>query len=503
MNGKIGTIIAGYNDPSVNQFRFVVNNNGKTESEIPIRKGQYVEVMEHNKLVAIIMEIFKTNRYFSRAESVKEYDNLKGVQSIFPTDRWEYIVAVAKPLGKYDPNSSKLDRVSYPPSPGTSVYLAGEETLIKLIGLNMQSGLNLGKIRYHEELDARIDMTRLIQKHIAILAMSGAGKSYTSSVLIEELLSRNIDSGRIAVVLIDVHGEYSSLGDKPTNSKFRDFSSKVDVIKSPYMTINTAMLSAYQIGKFQSNISATQIRELNRIIGEYRTKNPSYSYSLQDLINEIASDDQINVKSKEALLGWLYPLENMRIFIDRENPNVEELVKPGRAIILDLSDMISITRKQILVAYFAQRLFNLRKNEKICPFLLIIEEAHQFCPEGRAISKKIIETYSREGRKFGSSLCLLSQRPVKLSTTALSQCGTHVIMKVTNPYDLDHIKKSSEQITSDTLGLISTLPVGESIIVGAAVNFPIFVKIRKKYSNTGENFLDLTEQAKKWDRITP
>ncbi|MBD3228533.1 MAG: DUF87 domain-containing protein [Candidatus Lokiarchaeota archaeon] len=503
MTHKIGTVITGHNEPNVNQFRFVVDNNGENNSEIPIKKGQYVELFEYeSKIIAMVIDIFKTNRYFARAESVQEYNKLSEIQNIFPTDRWEYIVGIGKPIGKYNKNNSRLDQVSYPPSPGDSIYLASDETLIQLMGLNISNGLNLGKIRYHETLDAKFDLTRLVQKHIAILAMSGAGKSYTSSVLIEELLKRRREHGRIASIIIDVHGEYSFLNEKAKDKLNKiDFSNRIKLIKSPFMTLNTALLSAYQISKFQSHISPAQTRELNRIIWNYRQQVPGYTYSLKDLIEEIEKDDQIHVKTKDALLGWLYPLDNMEIFTDQENPNLEEEIVPGRGLILDLSDTISIMKKQILVSYFAQRLFDLRKNGKICPFILIIEEAHQFCPEGKAISKKIIETYSREGRKFGASLCLLSQRPVKLSTTALSQCGSHIIMRITNPYDLDHIRKSSEQITSETLGLISNLPVGEALIVGAATNFPLFVQIRKKLSSDKEAFLDLQDEAKKWEKI--
>ena len=513
LNKKIGTVIAYINEPNVNQFRFVLTEENNKNKKIPIRKGQFIELStDDGKIIAMVMEIYKTNRYFSRAESVREYEKTYGIQSIFPTEKWEHIIAIAKPLCKFNEfinekdNSNKstnfkLDRVSFPPSPGDYVYLASDDILNFLLGLKKTDGLNLGKIRYHENIDAKLDLTRFIQKHIAILAMSGAGKSYTTSVLIEELLNRDPSFGRIGVVIIDVHGEYASLCEKPNkNTGYKDFSELVKVIKSPYMTINTSYISGYQFGDYQPNMSPAQIRELNRIISEYRRKNPNMSYSLRDLIDYITADDQMNQRSKEAMLGWLDSLDYLHIFSDEENPKIEESVRPGRALIFDLSETISIKHKQILVAYFAERLFNLRKEKRICPFILIIEEAHQFCPEGKSISKRIIETYAREGRKFGASLCLISQRPVKLSTTALSQCGTHIIMRITNPSDLDHIKKSSEQITSETLGLISNLPIGEALIVGNAVNFPIFVKVREKCSNTGERFLKLEEEAKIWEK---
>ena len=88
-----------------------------------------------------------------------------------------------------------------------------------------------------------------------------------------------------------------------------------------------------------------------------------------------------------------------------------------------------------------------------------------------------------------------------MSTTVLSQCGTHIILRITNPYDLDHIKEGSEQITKESLKMISTLPIGEALVVGSAVNFPIFVKIRKKKSNPKTKFLDLEDSAKNFEEF--
>ena len=68
-------------------------------------------------------------------------------------------------------------------------------------------GLNLGKIVFHG-LDAKLNLTKLFHKHLAILAISGAGKSHLVSVFLEELLERSEDMGKPAIIVIDPHGEY-------------------------------------------------------------------------------------------------------------------------------------------------------------------------------------------------------------------------------------------------------------------------------------------------------
>jgi hypothetical protein len=137
----------------------------------------------------------------------------------------------------------------------------------------------------------------------------------------------------------------------------------------------------------------------------------------------------------------------------------------------------------MIIAYFLRELFNMRVKRKIAPFIAFVEEAHNFAPEKSSknnFSKGIIEKIAREGRKFNALLCLISQRPVHLSTTSLSQCNTHMYLRITNPYDLKHIGESSEGLTSELLKTITTLDVGESVIVGEASPFPLFVKIRRK-----------------------
>ena len=170
--------------------------------------------------------------------------------------------------------------------------------------------------------------------------------------------------------------------------------------------------------------------------------------------------------------------------------------------IIDLSETISRKRKQMIVAYLSKKLFEKRRQGRTPPFLLVLEEAHQYVPEKaraeHAISSGIIQTIAREGRKFHASLCLISQRPIQLSTTVLSQCNTHVIMRVTNPYDLKHIGESSEGITREVENQISGLRVGTALIVGEAVNFPIFVKVRKRNSRESEKGLPLEKAASEY-----
>jgi len=464
----IGTVISSIDGPSSGGFRFIVDESA--------RRGQFVMVeTAEGKIIARIADIIKTNRYFERAESVQEFERSgKSLTEMFPTDRWEYLVADANALGVYS-NNGMLIRSSFPPSPGSKVNLADNETLFKFFGLD-SSGLKLGNVEHHD-LKVNLNLTKLLQKHIAVLAISGAGKSYFVSCLLEELM--DMEKAGPAVIVIDTHGEYSGF----VNDK--NYSDKVEVIQGRKFKIGVPGLSANYISEFLSGLSSVQRRELNKFLSSMANKYRNQPYDLTTILTEM---DMSSIKSatKGILYTLLLDLNGTHLFGSYDNPSLKKLARQGRLTVVDISDMVSQREKQIVVTYLARKLFNARRAGVIPPFVLVVEEAHNFVPEtatrDRAISRGIIQTIAREGRKFNASLCLISQRPIQLSTTALSQCNTHIILRVTNPYDLDHIGKSSEGLTKDVVKTISSLRVGEALIVGEAVNYPLFLKVRKRKS---------------------
>lgn len=474
MPKTIGTVISSFDGPSTYQFNFVIKDSGK----ITVRKGQFIQLKtEEGIAIGRVNEVLKTNRYFMQAESVREYEKSgKPLPDMFPVDRWEYLVAKVTPLGVY--NEGTIRRVTYPPSPGTAVEEADEKMLSDFLGFDIQKGLNIGKLAFHD-LNASLNLTKIFQKHCSILAQTGAGKSYLISILLEEILDRPKNLGKPAVIIVDPHGEYSSLKNDENYKK------RTRVFNKNSMSINFSYLSAYQISEFLPNMSPVQRRELIKVMNKMKK-----NYRFKDLIEEI-ENSSMKTATKETLTSWLLNLELTGLFSYRDRPMIKELAKPGQLSILDISDFIRLKEKQIIVAHFVRKLFNARRKNKVPPFILIIEEAHQFCPEGirreGAISKGIIEMIAREGRKFNASLVLVSQRPIRLSTTALSQCNSSILLKIANPYDIKHVTESCEGITSDIMKMLPGLKVGEAIITGNAVNYPLLVHIRQRKSKESDS----------------
>ncbi|WXG45855.1 MAG: ATP-binding protein [Candidatus Atabeyarchaeum deiterrae] len=496
---EIGTVICTVNGPNSSEFSFVLADTG---GGIPARKGHFVELNgEDGAIIGNVVEILKTNRYFERAEAVREFERSAPIKSIFPIDRWEYAIAAAKIVGVYE--HGELVKPNYPPSPGEKVYLADDKILSNIIGFANEGGLEIGSL-YQHGTSARLNLTRLLQKHVAILAMSGAGKSYLASVVLEEVLKRPKEQGRMSTLVVDVHGEYTAFAEKPSRNGIIDFSDKVKILKGSYFEIAARHLTGTLIMDLVPQMTLIQARELRRIIDDMRKKmlQSKEVFDLSEMIKNVESDERMNPRTKEALLGWLYDIDSLKMVGRDENPNLEKVLTPGAAIVIDLSDTVSLRKKQIIVTYLATRLFSLRRAGEVPPFVMILEEAHQFCPEGsksHAPSRGIIETIAREGRKFCASLVLISQRPVRLSTTVLSQCNTHIVMRVTNPYDLQHIGESSEGIDRSSLDTISSLRAGEALLVGSAVNFPVFIHVRERQSNEPRFSRSLEEIVRQYD----
>jgi DNA helicase HerA-like ATPase len=307
--------------------------------------------------------------------------------------------------------------------------------------------------------------------------MSGSGKSYLTADIIEELLDRPKEAGRIGVVVIDVHGEYVGFKRDPRYGK------QTTIFPKEKIRVALNSLTVNDFENLGVELSKAQKRELFPILKDLKRSSVGDPPSLDDLIAAIQKSD-IKDNSKRPMVAWMNLLSEHKVVGKINEPMLNELVKPGELSIIDLSDIINHKEKLLIVSRIAKRIFDARRDsEKVPPTLLIVEEAHNFAGEGEAennLSRNILETIAREGRKFGVALCVITQRPVRLSTTILSQCNTHIILRVTNPNDVQHIVESCEGIDAHMARSITTLQVGEALVVGEATRFPFFMKIRKR-----------------------
>jgi DNA helicase HerA-like ATPase len=454
----------------------------------------FVEVpYSEGSMFCLVEDVIKTNRYFERPDSVKAIG--AELERNFPSAEWEFLLAKARPFGVFANNS--VVRATFPPSPGDKVYKATDENIEKFLGIQ-KDGLMLGALQFHN-VNVSLNLSKLLQKHLAILAMSGAGKSHAVSVIFEELLNRKKEQGLISTIVFDVHGEYTSFG-LPAKAPYKDFSSKTKIFDASTMKIACSNITQSFIHKISPEIKGPKLREFGSVVAKlsHEMRSGAGAFGLEELKAEVSS--MKNQKNADAILSVISELDSLNLFAKVDSPSIYDLAKPGQLSVVDLSTVINAKRKQIIVDHFSSKLFNERRAKKIPPFSLFIEEAHNFIPEStgkeHAIARSILQTISREGRKFGASLVIISQRPKRLDTSTIANCNTNLIFRITNPNDLDHIKTSCEGLDSSTMGMVSSLRVGEAIIMGEAIGAPTFFKVRQKTSQPSKHETTMEEDAK-------
>jgi uncharacterized protein len=397
-------------------------------------------------------------------------------------------------------DDDRLLGIRVPFVPGVEVLSAEPEFVAKMIKINKDSAY-VGKLE-GMDLPVHIDLQKLLTKHLAVLAKSGAGKSYCVGVLLEEILEKNVP-----LLIIDPHGEYSSLKyPSENNTKLAQWNIEAKGYGS--------MLQIY--GDFKQNPELKPLK-LNEDMTSYELMKwlPLSLSSTQEAIlfsvikdlEEINFDsiilglEQINSNHKWALLDMVWHLKGQEIFSQSPTP-LNEIIKPGKCSIINLKGM-NPEIQSMVVGKLLMDLFSARKKGKITPFFCVLEEAHNFVPEkgfGTAKSSEVIRLISSEGRKFGVGLCVVSQRPALVQKTVLAQCSMQIILKITNPNDLRMIGNSVEGINAETLEEVQHLAIGSALVCGV-VDRPLVVNIRQRRTKHGGDAINVLEVSNEKNKI--
>ncbi len=372
---------------------------------------------------------------------------------------------------------------------GEKIYFAEEKLIRDVLGLkNDDTGAYIGKLKGHN-IPVRLNINSIAQKHLSVLAKTGSGKSYTTGVVIEEMMKHEV-----TMVILDPHGEYPSLA-RPGKVSSNDFGVNPrgygDMITefSPNPEINQGARRLSFTFKNMRPIELLRMmnastRKSNVVALEAamtRLEASKGFYDIQELIMHFKRNEEDDVSS---LIRNLEDLEKKGIFAST-GTRMDEIVRKGKTSIITLKGTPPDVQG-FVVNRLATALFELRKRNKIPPLILFAEEAHNFCPQqGKIESSEIFQTIASEGRKFGLGLGIITQRAAKVDKNVLSQCNTQIILKVTNPNDIRAIESSVEGITKDMTEEIQRLPIGEAIISGGGLSEPLIVDIRPRETQDG------------------
>ncbi|MFN0046326.1 MAG: ATP-binding protein [Sphingorhabdus sp.] len=389
------------------------------------------------------------------------------------------------------------------PVPGSEVYAVSSPDMKQVYAADARAHVEIGTVFPTKDIRGALYVDAMLGKHFALLGSTGTGKS-TSAALILHKICDIAPEGHI--VMIDPHGEYSAAFKK--NGALFD----VNNLAMPYWMMNFAehcevfVTSTGDDKQIDSDILARcllQARSKNRIaesIGKLTVDAP-IPYLLSDLTNiiqtemgkldkatnsapfmrlkgkieELKADPRYNFMFSGMLVG-----DTMADFVGK----IFRLPSGGKPIsIIDVSGVPSDITSTV-VAVLSRLVFDYAiwsRNEPQRPILLVCEEAHRYIPSDRVSKssavRSILERIAKEGRKYGVSLGLITQRPSDLAEGVLSQCGTIISMRLNNDRDQAFVRAAMPEGARGFLDSIPALRNRECIICGEGVSIPIRVAL--------------------------
>ena len=472
-------------------------------------RGQFLKIKTRmgKDLISIIASLELSDELYRQARSL----------SMFPEAYEELILTkndvLVNVIGTLEENGRILRKHDAIPSPGDIVEPMSTEELNMIFRRDAPRYIRIGRLVSDTSVGVSLDLNHLATKHVAILAMTGAGKSNTLATLIIRILKR-LPSARI--VLIDTHSEYIGLaklnkivGGKISiycpMGKYRELIKKEvedeSVLKNleiPYWFLNAdewfSLLGLGSQATTQRRVLRMKLRQLK---GPYLDAPVYFELEGENgLITLIANERSVSKSSIDSLLDKIddvrysaeyefifNPLESLKA---RNDPKrvfrmvIEPIISPGLKIFA-LGGIPSDVQAAV-VSMLLRSIFRVSVEAKligkIIPTIIAIEEAHLYAPSDHyPPSRGIIERIAKEGRKFGVGLIIVSQRPKELSSTVLAQCGTLIALRLVNSSDQRYIMESIEDITLFLTRSLSGLGVGEALISGLSVPIPCIVKI--------------------------
>jgi DNA helicase HerA-like ATPase len=406
--------------------------------------------------------------------------------------------------------SPSLSPLTYPVQPAADVLYPPAAEIRTLLTGAMKKGppIHIGTLIARRDVDVSLAADRVVSRHLAILAMTGGGKTVAARRIIRELIGL-----RYPLIIFDPHGDYLGLYEK--EELFPDTEIKLfyPVIKNVSKSTDVIYTLITKLG---IHLTPPQIEFLNWLMNavEYKASMTvkSYIQEMASVANKALnkqfrdSDPDLSqlrgatvnvvrrslVQVGQTLTQMELNNEALRKKLPKyhfdELPDVrndpERLVRPGQVSILYLAGYDHLTQSAI-VSIVLEALFHHRSSlsNRIAPFQAIVEEAHNFIPsrsEGTDDTPSLptIRKVITEGRKFGTGLVLISQRPSRLDETTLAQCNSFLVLRLVNPSDQRYVRQVMENLSEADARLLPTFGEGQGIVSGQAVRFPLLVQVK-------------------------
>jgi len=402
---------------------------------------------------------------------------------------------------------------------------------------NYEIPLSIGKYSIDENAEAFLDGDKLFQRHAVIVGSTGSGKSWCVAKLIEQIAKLPMAN----CILFDIHGEYSGEDFKTDGIQHIRVANPSDlgkkgnlennVLMLPYWLLTYEEMLAMLLDRSDSNapnqamiFSKTVFNEKDSFldsIGDTKFKgnitiDSPIPYKLENVLAEIRRLDEemvagartekqgpfngkltrfiqrLEAKSQDKRLGFMFQISEDEVDISWMNKLCNCLMhgtscndKKAGIKIIDFSEVPSDVLP-LVIGLVARIVFTVQQwtaTDKRHPICLLCDEAHLYIPERTSqdaaaeLGLKNFERIAKEGRKYGVSLTVISQRPAEVNRTVLSQCNNFIALRLSNAEDQAVIKKLLPDNLAGLTDVLPILDIGEALIVGDASLLPTRVII--------------------------
>lgn len=386
-----------------------------------------------------------------------------------------------------------------------------------------------------------VNGNKFFNKHIAVVGSTGSGKSHTLATVIQKAVAEkggNFSLNNSHVIVFDIHSEYKSafpsanhidisnlvlpywmLNSEELEEFFLDTEAndhnQRNIFKEAIIKDRRAKFIGSEAEKQKIHLDTPILFDVKEVLAYANAKN-------QEMIDSgevYASSNKEKAGQPKFTQGSLYGkltnfvnrLENkindsrLDFFLGEQSKNItfEETLQKligysteskSNVTVIDLSgvpfEVLSITVSLISRLIFEHGYIYKRircakdPKEKVnndVPILLVYEEAHKYVPNSELAkyrsSKVSIERIAKEGRKYGVTLLLASQRPSEISETIFSQCSNFIAMRLTNPADQGYVKKLLPDSLGSLIDKMTSFRQGEALLVGESIILPSIVQI--------------------------
>jgi DNA helicase HerA-like ATPase len=407
--------------------------------------------------------------------------------------------------------------VTHFPCIGDEAFPAGHEDHALVYGHEGQATIDVGTLYQDPAIPARLLADELFSKHFAIVGTTGCGKSSALTGIIHRALANHQYAH---VLILDMHGEYHQAfgasaeviraGSLHLPFWLLNFQELRSVLTSPddhYDAQTEILCDAVIVAKKRyADAAAGRIRANRVVESASGTVDSPTPFRLSDLTNYI--DEQLG-KLERPYPTLAYRRLKLRIEALASdprfsfmfgNPNMEDTMvdilaqlfrvpNDGRPVTVVELSTVPEEILDVVILLISRLAFDLAVwSDGGLPVLLVCEEAHRYIPaddrKGFLPTRQALSRIAKEGRKYGLSLALLTQRPSELETTVLSQCSTILAMRLSTESDQ---KVMRSNVHDSTFGILEYLPLladREAIVIGCGAPMPMRIKFTELASST-------------------